>query len=306
MICYIGRIMINPLWLNTFKTLVEVGHFTQTAEKLYMTQPGVSQHIKKLEQACNCSLLSRENKTFELTEQGRIIYRYALKLNKEQEELFESLRFDNPFAGQCNLSCSGTLALQLYPDFLELQAEHPELSIHVEASPNQRIFNDVLQGTIDVGIVTQLPNDRVYQTEMIGKEALCLITHKSLENVEITPEKLHELGLIAHPDSTHYLSLYFDLCGDDALKKLNINELPKTGYINQLHQILLPVSKGLGFTVLPEGAVDNFPNKDQLHVVPPKVKVEEALYLVQKRNRTLPRRYDTVIDLIKQTFASSL
>ncbi|MRY60822.1 LysR family transcriptional regulator, partial [Parabacteroides distasonis] len=43
--------MINPLWLNTFKTLVEVGHFTQTAEKLYMTQPGVSQHIKKLEQA---------------------------------------------------------------------------------------------------------------------------------------------------------------------------------------------------------------------------------------------------------------
>lgn len=79
--------MINPLWLNTFKTLVEVGHFTQTAEKLYMTQPGVSQHIKKLEQACNCDLLSRENKSFELTEQGRIMYRYALKLEKDQEDL---------------------------------------------------------------------------------------------------------------------------------------------------------------------------------------------------------------------------
>ncbi len=51
--------MINPLWLNTFRTLVKVGHFTQTAEKLYMTQPGVSQHIKKLEQACHCDLLSR-------------------------------------------------------------------------------------------------------------------------------------------------------------------------------------------------------------------------------------------------------
>ena len=48
--------MINPLWLNTFKILVDVGHFTQTAEKLYMTQPGVSQHIKKLEQACDCEL----------------------------------------------------------------------------------------------------------------------------------------------------------------------------------------------------------------------------------------------------------
>ena len=101
--------MINPLWLNTFKTLVEVGHFTQTAEKLYMTQPGVSQHIKKLEQACDCELLSRENKSFELTEQGRIMYRYALKLEKDQEDLFESLSFDNPYSGQCHLSSSGSL-----------------------------------------------------------------------------------------------------------------------------------------------------------------------------------------------------
>ncbi|MFT6927030.1 MAG: DNA-binding transcriptional LysR family regulator [Psychromonas sp.] len=38
--------MLKPFWLNTFKTLIEVGHFTQTAEKLNMTQPGVSQHIK--------------------------------------------------------------------------------------------------------------------------------------------------------------------------------------------------------------------------------------------------------------------
>ena len=42
--------MINPTWLNTFCTLVEVNHFTQTAERLFMTQSGVSQHIKKLEQ----------------------------------------------------------------------------------------------------------------------------------------------------------------------------------------------------------------------------------------------------------------
>ncbi|MEF2276636.1 LysR family transcriptional regulator, partial [Pseudomonas aeruginosa] len=36
-----SHIMLNPVWLHTFKTLIEVGHFTQTAEKLFMTQPGV-------------------------------------------------------------------------------------------------------------------------------------------------------------------------------------------------------------------------------------------------------------------------
>ncbi|WP_227664755.1 LysR family transcriptional regulator [Marinobacter litoralis] len=34
--------MINTTWLRTFCTLVEVGHFTRTAERLHMTQSGVS------------------------------------------------------------------------------------------------------------------------------------------------------------------------------------------------------------------------------------------------------------------------
>ncbi|OEF87011.1 LysR family transcriptional regulator, partial [Vibrio splendidus] len=272
--------MINPLWLNTFKTLVEVGHFTQTAEKLYMTQPGVSQHIKKLEQACNCDLLSRENKSFELTEQGRIMYRYALKLEKDQEDLFESLSFDNPYAGQCHLSCSGSLSLRLYPKLLELQQQHQDLSINLEAAPNKKILNDLSEGTTDIGIVRHSPNDSYYQSQVIGKEALCLIVHHSLADLEITPQVLNDIGLIAHPDSAHYLSLYFDLCGDKDLANINVNEIPRSGYINQLHQILLPVSKGLGFTVLPAGAVEHFPDRDKLHVVPPKVEVEETLYLV--------------------------
>ncbi|MEZ9565287.1 LysR family transcriptional regulator [Vibrio artabrorum] len=296
--------MINPLWLNTFKTLVEVGHFTQTADKLYMTQPGVSQHIKKLEQACNCDLLSRKKKSFELTEQGRIVYRYALQLAKNQEDLFESLSFDNPYAGQCNLSCSGSLSLRLYPKLLQLQQQHRELSIHLEAAPNQKILNDLLQGNTDIGIVRHSPNDSYYQSQVIGQESLHLIVPHNLADLEITPTVLNDIGLIAHPDSAHYLSLYFDLCGDKDLASINVNEIPKSGYINQLHQILLPVSKGLGFTVLPASAVEHFPERDKLHVVPPKVEVEETLYLVQKRNQKLPHRYDAVIELIKQNVNS--
>ena len=67
-------IMLNPIWLNTFKTLVDVGHFTKTAELLHMTQPGVSQHINKLEAACGYPLIKRFNKKFELTIYGRKVY----------------------------------------------------------------------------------------------------------------------------------------------------------------------------------------------------------------------------------------
>ncbi|MDN3616706.1 LysR family transcriptional regulator [Vibrio gallaecicus] len=292
--------MLNPLWLHTFKTLVDVGHFTQTAEKLYMTQPGVSQHIKKLEHACNHPLITRENKSFELTEQGRIIYQYAIKIAKDEHALFESLCFDNPYSGQCLLSCSGSLSLLLYPKLLDLQKEHSEMYFHLEAAPNHKVLNDIQQGSIELGIVTHIPSSSLFQNEIIGKEALCLVLPKSYEGQAVTSELLFSVGLICHPDSHHYLSLYFDLCGDEELSKININSLPKAGYINQLHQILVPISKGLGFTVLPESAVRNFPQAENLYIAPPTKKVEEALYLVQKRNRELPHRYNTLIDKIKQ------
>lgn len=62
--------MINQVWLKTFCTLVEVGHFTKTAEKLFMTQSGVSQHIKKLELQLDVALLNRDGKSFILTDSG--------------------------------------------------------------------------------------------------------------------------------------------------------------------------------------------------------------------------------------------
>jgi len=291
--------MLNPLWLNTFKTLIDLGHFTRTAEKLHMTQPGVSQQIQKLENACGHSLIKREKKSFELTEQGRQVYEYALKLAEDEANLIETLGFDNPYAGQCKLSCSGSLALQLYPALLSLQQQHPELNVQLEAAPNQKILHDLQSGKIDLGIVTHTPANTLYKSTVIGEETLCLVLPKKYENRELDPERLIECGLIDHPDAKHYLSLYFEHCGDKALIEINSDDLPKSGYINQVNQILLPVAKGLGFTVLPESAVKNFPQRDKLYIAKTAKQVKETLYLVQKRNRSLPSRYQTVCQSLR-------
>jgi DNA-binding transcriptional LysR family regulator len=295
--------MLNPVWLNTFKTLIDIGHFTQTAEKLYMTQPGVSQHIKKLENAAGHSLIRRENKSFELTEQGRIVYEYALKIVAEENKLIEQLSFDDPYSGQCKLSCSGSLALLLYPELLTLQQLYPNLSIQLEAAPNQKILNEVQLGNIDIGIVTNLPNSTLYQSKLVGTEALCLVFPKRFENRSLSIELLHQCGLINHPDALHYLSLYFELCGEATLTNINLEALPKSGYINQLNQILLPVAKGIGFTVLPESAVDTFPEKKALYILKTKKQVKEKLYLVQKKNRDLPHRYQAIYEVLDRVLA---
>lgn len=72
--------MLNTQHLITFRTLVETGSFTQTARKLGLTQPAVSQHIQKLEKGLGEPLLIRHGRSTELTEAGEVLYKHVQDL----------------------------------------------------------------------------------------------------------------------------------------------------------------------------------------------------------------------------------
>ena len=288
--------MINPIWLDTFITLVETGNFTRTAEQRFMTQPGVSQHLKKLEEACQCELVIRLGKGIQLTEQGQRVYHYAKEQQEKEQDFIASLKFDAPFEGKCVVACSGAIAQRIYPALLALQKQHSALNVHVEVAPRRTILSGIANNTLELGIVTNQPESEDIHSEYLGEEALGLILPRSLpdalaaqvpelsENAQgfisgsgsgsgsgsvakvasvsgkaksktddgrILKAVIKHLGLINHPDAMHYLQRYFNDCGEAELANVNPNKLPHAGYINQLSQILLPVSEGLGYTVLP-------------------------------------------------------
>ena len=313
--------MLNPIWLNTFVTLVETEHFTQTAERLYMTQPGVSQHVQKLEQACGHQLLKREKKSFSITEQGQQVYQYAKELAEREQRLLTHLSFDDPYAGACSFASSGAVALLLYPKLLSLQEEHPQLSFSLKAAPNQQILNDIKAGVVDQGIVTDIPNKAFYDFHEIGKEELCLVLHSRYSfnesNLECSRETannrtgeingelgLEQLGLIDHPDAKQYLTLYIEQSQDSRLAQLDLSKLPTKGFVNQISQILEPVARGLGFTVLPRSAVDSYHSPERLFVLETPNLVQETLYLVRKKNRELPERYRQLNKMIEELLTS--
>lgn len=298
--------MLNPNWLMTFKTLIETGHFTQTADKLFMTQPGVSQHVRKLEEACGHALIKRINKTFEITEQGRLVYEYACQQAQSERNLLIQLGEDDPFSGRYKLACSGAMALTLYPQLLDIQQRHRGLSIEVEAAPNQRIMRQVESGEADVGIVTHVPNQSLLQVEEIGQEPLFIIVPKAYEQTPNLAETLLELGLVSHPDAEHYLSLYLSRCDDEQLRQVDTAKLHVSSYVNQINQILVPVARGLGFTLLPKSAVTSFVDADRIAVLQRETQVYETLYLIHKRHRVLPQRTTYLNQALKSLLSPCL
>lgn len=299
--------MLNPTWLDTFITLADTGNFTRTAEVRFMTQPGVSQHIKKLEEACGCELVIRLGKGVQLTEQGQRVLAYANAQQEKEYAFITSLKFDMPYEGKCVIGCSGAIAQRIYPALLNVQLRHPALHIHVEVAPRKSILASIANNTLSLGIVTNQPESDEVTCAYLGEESLGLILPRTSGDDKSTKDdlptidkRIEKLGLINHPDAMHYLHRYIKDCGDAHLSALNIMKIKSSGYINQLSQILLPVSLGLGFTVLPTSTLAFSNVADRLAVYKPKNSVTEPLYCVQTPHNALPARYQIVKETISE------
>ncbi|TKB50253.1 LysR family transcriptional regulator [Ferrimonas sediminicola] len=286
--------MLNLIWLQTYVTLVETGHFTRTADKLAMTQPGVSQHVRKLEDHFGQPLLQREGKRFQLTQAGREVYRQAQRTLADLSLLEQQLATDNPFAGAIRFASPGSLGLKLYPELLALQQAHPELTLDYTFAPNEGVERELLSRNLDLGLITRMGNEPELAYRPFGEEPLYLVTPGSVQ----TPcwDSLMRLGYQAHPDGEHHISL---LLGANFSEFQQLTQLPRRGFCNHIGMLLVPVARGLCFTVLPKYAVEAFGEPDRVAVHSLANPVSEPIYLVYRRHQPHPTRVRHVIDTIK-------
>lgn len=278
--------MLNAAWLETFATLCDVGHFTQAAA-LNMTQPGVSQHVKKLEAQVGQALLSRDGKSFSLTPAGDAVLAIARRRRAEESALLGELQHDDPDWGQVSVACSGSLALLLYPRFMDLMADAPELSITLEAMPQARVLEGVVAGGFDLGIVDHSPTHPRLESESVGQDELCLLLPPDRAPPGSFAE-LDALGFIAHPDGFAHADELLGANFPD--EHPGADRLRRRSFINQIGQIPEPVLRGLGYTILPRSGLDAHPGRARLQVMSLPAPIRHALWMIQRRNRILPAR----------------
>ncbi len=284
--------MINPVFLRTFLSLAETKSFTKTANILHMTQPGVSQHLKWLEDYFETPLIAREGKQFELTDQGRKLLSYGVTLFDDHQQFKNSLGKDDPHAGVCRFASPGSFGIKMYSFLLELNKRHPKLVMNYSYAPNQTIVRDVLEDRVDIGFVTRKPEESILGVEIIEEEELRLIVPAKFSDESF--RGLQSLGFINHPDGFHHASR---LLQENFPKDFRgMQEFPLRGFINQITRILEPVSMGLGFTALPEFAYNSFSGKPKPKVFPLKKSVTDPVYKIYKKHRSLPSRFDFIFE----------
>ncbi|MCW8091485.1 LysR family transcriptional regulator [Alteromonas sp. ASW11-130] len=286
--------MINTAWLRTFCILAETGHFTRTAENLNMTQSGVSQHIKRLEEYLGASVLERTGKQFTLSETGRKLYTEAKDVIESLSTMPDRVTADPAYDGTVSIMSPGSVGLKLYPHLLKFQQRHPKLKIAYRFAPNKEIVNCLTRSLADIGLTTDKPVEHEILAETVGDEKLLVVTPINITQPDW--KILQELGFINHPDGKYHANLLLSANFQEYATNPVVKE---TGFCNQIGLIPEPVSLGLGFTVLPQYAVESFdkPHLIRVHELP--IPVCERLYLCRKRQRFTPKRVEIIMEEIK-------
>lgn len=290
--------MLNATWLNTFTTLCETGHFTRSAELLGMTQPGVSQHLRKLEAQVGKPLIIQDGKSFTPTPAGEALFKLGRARRQQERELQEVIQRDDPNVGEVKTGCSGSFAMWLYPHLLARLRTAPDLSLHLTAAPRSNVIRQLLSGDLDLGIVAGEPQHPQLDATLLMREELCLVVPNAMPAHYVTLSDLNDLGFVAHPDGFEYAD---DLLGRNfPTDYQGADHLKTRTSVNQIGQILTPVAEGLGFAILPKSGVDAFARRDEVAIVDLPHKHHHDLWLAFRRGREKFARIASIVALIEQ------
>ncbi|MHB1612403.1 MAG: LysR family transcriptional regulator [Sulfobacillus sp.] len=169
-----------------FHAVAEAGSLTQAAEDLFVSQPAVSQSIKKLENEIGAALLIRTARGIQLTSAGVVLLSYvdqALQLLEAGERHVADLRQLN--RGDIRIGASDTLCRHyLLPILDSFHREHPHIQLHVTNRTSRETVTLLQAGQIDFGIVN-LP---------VSNERLTIFEGPRLQDCFVVGDKYRELA----------------------------------------------------------------------------------------------------------------
>ncbi|THH36276.1 LysR family transcriptional regulator [Aliishimia ponticola] len=293
--------MLNSTWLETFTVLAEEGHFTRAAARLNMTQPGVSQHLRKLEHQLGHPLITKDGKRFTLTEAGEKLRDLGLSRRAQERALRDVIARDDPDAGELRIACSGSFAMLFYPRAIALMRGAPDLAMHVEATPQSRVLDGVLEGRFDLGIVAHDPRHPRIDARQFGREELCLLLPEGVKD-PVSFDTLEMLGLVAHPDVATYADDLFSLNFPEEFT--GADRLKLRTYVNQISQIPAPVAEGVGYTLLPRSGLAAFPQAARVKTASlPEPRYHE-LWAITRRGRAPSARLKRIMGIVEEIAAT--
>lgn len=167
--------------LRYFLAVAEDLHFRKAAERLYISQPGLSRQIKEMEAGIGVPLFERHSRKVELTKAGLYLQVEFKKYAKELENIVQHAKLLNDgLLGSLKLGYVGSAMQGVIPELLlAFRKQHPKVLFDLKEMDNQKQIDGLMSYDIDIGFVRLERIPKGLKTYPVLKEPFCLVLPKA-------------------------------------------------------------------------------------------------------------------------------
>ena len=246
--------------LRYFCAIADTGSFTRAAQQTHVSQPSLSQQIRKLEDELGARLFDRLGRAVQLTELGRSFLPRARAILRDLEAArSDVVERKMSISGPISVGVIPTIAPYFLPPILAaFSRKFPEVRVTVAEEITPLLLERLRAGTMDVAIVA-LPlqaRSHDFQTFPLTVEKLYAVLpkhHALAKRRAVSLEMLQDDPFLLLRDGHCFRETAVAAC-----KRARLN--PKIIFESgQFSSILSMVSTGLGVSIVPAMAVEKRP-----------------------------------------------
>lgn len=232
--------MYDPELLRTFLAVAQSLNFTAAGLSRGISQPTVSQHVRRLEDVVGRPLLVRDTRSVSLTADGEALAGFAreiLAAHDRAVSYFTGLRV----SGRLRFGVTDDLALTPLPNILrEFRALHPQINLELTVLQNDGLLRRIERGYLDVAFVKRdAGTPAANQGQLVRRDQLVWVAAKG---TRLRPDEPVPLVAYQTPSLSRSLSV-------QALEQSGRSKRI-TCTVRGVNGVLAAVRAGLGVAVL--------------------------------------------------------
>lgn len=272
--------------LNYFKAVAEELNFRKAAEKLFISQPGLSRQIKQLEELLEVKLLERDQKHVKLTSAGTylkgevdFIFNH-IEVTKNQLKLIASGK-----VGELRIGFLGSASNRVLPDLLaKINQHHPLITTSLEELSNTAQVEMIQKDKLDLGFVRLASVAENLEMKPVMKDSFSLVVpmdHPINESQFKSISQFSEETFILF--SSDYSNFYYEqiigICKDAGFS-------PKIRH-KSVHALTIfkLVENGLGIAIVPTSLKEGYDLRVRFMEIPSTNRYSELSVIWKPGNR---------------------
>jgi DNA-binding transcriptional LysR family regulator len=238
--------------LRTIAAVARHRSLTRAAEALYLTQPAVSQQIRRLEEELGVEVFRRNSRSVELTAEGRVILGYAQRVLAELDGMHSELEeLSGLLSGQ--LRIGGVYPTGPYDVFgllAEFRAAHPGVAIHMSEATQDDVLAALRADELDCAFSALDPDTLgdEFAATLLSEEELVValpLGHPLCARARVTFEELAAEDMIAYRENSAIRRRLERTMADRDLQ-------PRNAFVcTEMAAVRALASNGLGVAVMP-------------------------------------------------------